>query len=245
MSQFFIAKNRYLISILFSIMFLFTLVYNIPSWVLSNVVQNYSQGRLKLYDTQGTFWKGSGLLVAIGSKLDTSAPLLLINWQIKLGIPKFVDIQFTVDKKQVADLYINKHGANLDKLNLSLSITQVEQLFDIAKSMSLSGNINLSADHIQVGKKIVGNILVSLDNLSSGISKVNPLGSYVVQLTTDTGDINVHSSPNSVLNLSGNGTVNSLSLNVQINPANKEDMLQFVTLMGAPKPDGSYQLKIF
>lgn len=242
----FLAHNRKLFIILcFSLVFLATLIYNIPSWILGGVVDSESRGRLKLYNTEGTFWNGSGLLVAFGPKLDTSAPLILLNWSIKLGFSKLIDIQFNVGTHPIADVYINKNGLNLDRLNVSLSITQVEQLFDIVKDMGISGNINLMADHVQIGKQMLGDFKINLDNISSGISPVNPLGSYSVELSSGSGKIMVTSNSNAVLNVNGSGSIQALTLNARVNPNNQEEMLQFITLMGVPKADGSYQLKIF
>lgn len=245
MNRFFVRKRKLIIGILFSTIFAITMIYNIPSWALSNIIEKYSNGSLKFYNTEGTFWNGSGLLVAIGARAQNSAPLILVHWKIKLGLTKFIDMQFNVGNKQIANVYYDKNGANLDKLNVSLSITQLEQLFDIVKDLNISGNINLSTDHILIGKKMVGQFKVHLDNISSGISRVNPLGSYILILSATNGDINVTSNPNSVLNLAGNGSTSGLTLNAQVNQANREEMLQFITVMGIPKPDGSYQLKIF
>lgn len=242
-----VKRKKYFIAIAFVVVFIFTLIANIPCWVLGDIVQNYSGKRLRLYDTEGTFWKGSGLLVAVDAKKQLHAsPLLHINWNIKPGFSKFIDIQFAVDEHKIADIYLNKTGVNMDKLDLSLSVTQLSELVDVAKDLGVSGNINLSAEHIHLGKKIDGVFNIKLDNISSTISKVNPLGSYVVQLTPATGKVSV-STPSSqdILMLSGDGDVSSLTLKARVNESHKEEMLQFITAMGIPQPDGSYNLKIF
>lgn len=240
-------RKKYFISIAFFIVFIFTLIANIPTWMLGNIVQNYSDKRLRLYDTDGTFWKGSGLLVAIDAKKQLHAsPLLHINWSIKPGFTKFIDLQFTVDDHKIADIYLNKTGINMDKLDLSLSVTQLSELVDVAKDLGVSGNINVSAEHIHLGKQVEGVFNIKLDNISSTISKVNPLGSYVVQLNPATGKLSVNTpSSQDILMLNGDGNLNSLTLKARVNESHKEEMLQFITAMGIPQPDGSYNLKIF
>ena len=246
MKKFFIQYKKILTSIAFTITFIYTLIYNIPSWILSNVMQHYSSERLRLYDTEGTFWDGSGVLVALSPKLKNGTSLILVNWKIKLGLNKFIDIQFNAGNKKIANVYINRQGLNLDNLDLSLSITQLERTLDIVKNMDVSGNLHVSTDHIQLNSRaITGQLAVNLDNVSSGMSKVNPLGSYTVQISMNEGNIVVNSNSDSILNLSGNGTINSLILSAKVNQNEKEDMLQFITVLGAPKPDGSYELKIF
>lgn len=238
-------KRKYIIGTFFSLVFIFTLISTAPSWILNTVVEKYSAGRLKFYDTNGTFWNGSGLLVANGTKHAASAPILLLNWDIKLGFTKFIDINFNVGDKHTAEFYINKNGSSLDNLNLSISITQVEKLFDIIKNLSVSGNVNISANHIEIGKKMKGKLTVTLNNVSSGLSRVNPLGSYTIVLSTDNGNIQVNTDAGSVLSLEGTGSLNTLILEGRIREDSKDDMIQFITLMGIPKPNGAYQLKIF
>ena len=245
MRRFLASSRKFIISTLFILVFICALINNIPSWVLGNVIQNYSNQRLKLYDTHGTFWNGSGLLVALDTKLQNASPLLYIDWTIKPGWSKFIDIKFSLGKKNFADVYLNKGGVNLDKLDLSLSLSQVSQLFGPLKDLGISGNIKVSADHVVIGKKMLGNFKINLDNISSGISRVNPLGSYTVNLNPATGAIEVDSTAGSTLMLSGAGSISSLSLKARIDEAKKEEMLQFITVMGIPNPDGSYQLKLF
>ena len=245
MKRWLIRKRRYIIGTLFGLVFIISMVNNTPSWIVSSIISKYSEGRLKFYDTTGTFWDGSGLLVATSTK-QASAPILLLNWNIKIGFRKFIDINFNVGNKQAAEFYISKKGVSLDKLNLSISITQVERLFDIIKDLGISGNVNIAATHLQIGKKLEGNLTITLDNISSGISMVNPLGSYTVGLTLDNHAIDVSTkATSSILKLSGTGSLRTLTLEASIRDDKKEDMRQFITFMGVAKPNGAYQLKLF
>ncbi len=245
MKHWLIKKKPYIIGTLFGLVFTISMINEAPSWIVNSIVEKYSQGRLKFYDTTGTFWDGSGLLVATSSK-QSSTPILLLNWNIKLGFSKFIDINFNVGNKHAAEFYINKKGVSLDNLDLSISITQVEKLFDLIKSMGISGNVNVAAPHLQIGKKMDGKLIITLDNISSGISRVNPLGSYTVGLTLNNSDIEVTTKDlGSVLKLSGTGSLRTLTLEASIREDSKEDMMQFITLMGIPKPNGTYQLKVF
>ncbi len=236
-------KKRFTI-IVFVIIFFFTLFKDIPTVILANAINTYSQKKLKLYDTSGTFWNGSGLLVAVDTRTNQSAPLILLNWDIKLGITKFIDIKFTVGNNQIADIYLNKNGLNLSKLNLSLSISQVTELFGLIKNLGLSGNVNISTEEMLLSKKSDGIFSINLTAVSSSISPVNPLGDYTVLYNADKTSIEVTSSSSSTLLLSGNGTSSSLTLKAKVADDKKEKMLQFITVMGMPQPDGSYNLKI-
>jgi hypothetical protein len=242
----FLNQNKpYVIASLFILVFVISLINNMPTWILGKVVEHYSQGKLKLYNQNGNFWHGSGLLVATDTKLQQSAPLLLVDWNINLGLTKFIDVKFTTGNNPIAEVYLNKAGVNLDKVNLSLSISQVSQLSSIVQTLGLSGNISLITDHIILGKTTSGIFDILLSNVSSSISPVNPLGSYKIQLNASNSSLNVASVGSSLLMLKGNGNLNSLSLDARIDPAKKEQMAQFITVMGIPKADGSYELKIF
>jgi hypothetical protein len=158
MQNFFRRNQRVFVTFLFIIVFMFTLIEETPSVMLGKIIQHYSKGHLQLYNPNGTFWNGSGLLAVADPKTEELSPLLLIDWKVKVGLKKFVSVNFSVDKSTIADFYVDKKGANLDNLNISLSVTQVSQLVDIINSLGLSGNLEIMAKHINVGKKLTGNL---------------------------------------------------------------------------------------
>lgn len=245
MKSFFIRNKRVFISILFVWGFLFTFVMNIPSVMLGRIITHYSKGYLVLYNPHGTFWHGDGLLAVANQKSQEISPLLLINWDVKIGLKKFIDINFNVDNTPIAELYINKTGANLDKLDISLSITQVSQMIDIIKTLSLSGNLEITANHINIGKTIMGTLNVAINQVSSNIAPVNPLGNYQMSFDLSNGGINISSNSSANLSISGSGNLQGLTLKCMANPSKKDKMLEFMTVMGIPQPDGSYAMKVF
>lgn len=241
----FVNKKKYYIGCLFILVFIVTLIRNVPTWVLGNAISHYSSEKVKLYNQTGTFWNGSGLLVANDPHTTHSAPLLLIDWKIKLGLKKFIAINFNIGDTQIAEVYLNSKGINLDNLNLSLSLSQVSQLSGVIKDLGLSGNMHLTASHLAIGKIFTGNFNIDFTDISSSLSPVNPLGNYQIDLDAATGNITVHTNGDSTLILNGSGNMNSLTLNAKIAPSKTEKMQQFITVMGIPKPDGSYEMKIF
>lgn len=247
MNKRFLAKSRkYLIIISFIGVFLGTLIINIPAWVLNSELTKYSEGRLTLYNLYGTFWNGSGLLVASSKKSKTEgAPLAYLHWKISLGLSKYIDIQFMMDKHKVAEVFLNKDGLNIDRLDLSLSVIQASQLVDVIKDLNISGNFHVTSDHILLAKKTTGIVDVTVKNVSSGLSPVNPLGDYTLACNIGDSKINVSTKNGAVLNLSGNGTTSGLTLKATINPDKAEAMKTFITLLGTANSDGSYNIKLF
>lgn len=236
--------RTYLIKPLFIIIFLITLIINIPAWVLNSQIIKYSKGVLTLDNVDGTFWNGSGLLVATSHK-GNSAPLKHITWNINLGISKYVDIKFYDGDHTLAEAYIDNNGINVDKLDVNLSIIQVSQLIDVTQALELSGNFHIMAEHLNINKHYNGLISIDIKNISSGLSPINPLGSYALTFDLSNNVIAVTTMAGAVLKLIGSGSFNNLVLNASINPSNINEMRTFITIMGMPNADGSYNLKIF
>jgi hypothetical protein len=112
--------------------------------------------------------------------------------------------------------------------------------------LNLSGNVHVNANSLEIGKKMNGSVNVQLSNVGSGISPVNPVGSYAVTMNLASGSLNVSTSdPASVLTVTGDGSLSSLMLNSKVAPEKKDQLFQFMTMMGIPQADGSYQMKVF
>ena len=239
--------SRYILIFTFVFIFISTLIINIPTWVLANQIEKYSQHRLKLYNQSGTFWHGQGLLVATDAKLQQTAPLIYINWKLSLGLTKYINIKFAMGQHEIANVYLDKNGVNLDKLDVHFSIIQVSQLIDVVKDLNISGNLHVVTNHILLtNKSSTGQFNINISNVSTTMSPVNPLGSYNMMFNTSDGKISIDTEPGGVLSIKGEGSVNGgLILNATIEPSKAEQMKQFITVMGIPRSDGSYDLKLF
>jgi hypothetical protein len=245
-SRLFIKIRKYLIIISFSTIFLGTLIINIPAWVLNSQLTKYTNHQLALYNLSGSFWKGSGLLVASSKKVqEGQAPLAHIQWKVSLGFTKFINVSLSQDQHKIAEIYLNKNGLNIDKLDLSLSIVQVSYLSDVVKDLNISGNCQINAEHLLLAKKPNGTVRINVRNVSSGMSPVNPLGSYSVTFNTENNKIDVSTQGGAILNLDGEGSINSLILKASIAPEKVESMKTFITLLGIPNADGTYNIKLF
>ncbi|HLX54697.1 MAG TPA: type II secretion system protein N, partial [Aquella sp.] len=147
----------------------------------------------------------------------------------------------------IANVYLDKNGVNVDNLNLSLSISQVARLSDIVDDLKIAGNLQVKSKHILIANKQTGIINVIAKNISSGMSPVNPLGSYDINIDLSGSkiDVTTNESEDTVLTLNGSGTIAGLTLKASVNNEKAEKMKTFITLMGVPNPDGTYNLKLF
>lgn len=247
-SKFFVKWRKYLIIITFSYIFFGTLISNIPAWVLSSQLSKYSNHQLALYNLSGSFWNGSGLLVVAPAKKNPGgmmAPIVHLQWRVSLGLTKYINIQFHTKQQQLANVYLNTNGLNIDHLDLSLSIAQLSYLSDLVKDLNLSGNLRIAAKHLLFAQKVTGLVNINVDNVSSGMSPVNPLGSYRVLFNMASGAIRVSNRGAAVLSLRGSGSFNGLILKATIEPDKVAQMQTFITLLGVPNADGTYNIRLF
>ena len=230
---------------LFAVSFMSSLVINMPAWLMGTIIHRYSQNRLDIINERGSFWNGQALLIGEDASGKNAIPLMMVNWKIKLGISNFININLSSSSQTIANLDLTKNGLQLSKVNLSLSLDQLSPFLGNLNSLNLSGNVHVTADKLLAGKKMQGVIVVKLDDVGSGMSPVNPIGSYNVNFDLSSMGINISSNPNSVIDVSGSGNVKSLVLNSKVQADKKEKLLQFMTMTGVPQADGSYQMKAF
>ena len=237
--------KKILVVILFVILFAGSLIINIPAWVIGSLLNHYTQGRVGTTRETGTFWNGGALLYAADKDAKTSVPLLMVGWHIKFGLSKFIDIEFNASNKTIARAALTKKGVDVSDLNLSMSLDQLTPLLGNLNSLGLSGNVHVTAANLLLSKTNQGNINVKLEDVGSAIAPVNPIGSYMVDFNLANTSIDVSSDGDSVINVTASGNLNSLVLTSKIQPDKKTQLLQFMTMMGIPQADGSYQMKVF
>ncbi len=248
---FFIKFRKYLIISGCVIVFLATLIINIPAWFLNSPLTKYSHNQLRLYNLSGSFWHGSGLLVASSANKQnkvSAVPLIHLSWKVSLGLSRYATVTLLLDQHKVADIYLDKNGLNINDLNLALSVSQVSRLSNVVDDLKVSGSLQIKAKHLLITNKTQNGIMnITAKNISSGISPVNPLGTYLVDFDLSGSKLNVttDSSQNAVLALNGSGTLSALTLKASVDQEKTEKMKTFITLMGIPNPDGTYDLKLF
>ncbi|RTK97083.1 MAG: hypothetical protein EKK64_02195 [Neisseriaceae bacterium] len=221
------------------------MVAEMPAWLVGTIFSHYTDGRLITRNEAGSFWHGSALLVAVSENKKIQEPLMRVNWDLKLGLSKFVTLDLKSYNKNVANIFIDKNGANVNNVDMSLAINQLTIFLENLNSLNLTGNIKVNANNILIAKKMSGNIQVNLGNIGSGMSPVNPLGSYNLTMDLSNMSINVNSSGGNALSIDGSGNTTHLELTAKVDPDKRDDMLQFMTMVGVPQGDGAYVLKVY
>ncbi len=237
--------NKILLIFLSFIIFCGLIIWQIPAWVVGSIASKYSANRVSTAYETGTFWNGSAMLLASDSNGKSVVPITKINWTIKLGLTKFVEITFTSSEQPIAIIDLTKSGLVVNTVNLDMSMDQITPFLGNLGTLGLSGTVHVTADDLHLGKANSGVINVSLQDVGSGISPLNPIGSYSLRFDLSSSSINVVNSGDSIISVNGSGNMSGLVLNSTIQPDKKEQMLQFMTMMGIPQPDGSYKMKVF
>lgn len=236
-------QKTILVSI-FILGFIGSIMLNMPAWLVGSLLSHYTQGRVATANEHGTFWNGKALLYAQDSMGKSAIPLLAIGWKIRLGFSKFIDIDFTVSDHTVAKADLTKAGLAVSNVDLSLSLDQLAPLMGNLNSLGLSGNVHVMTKQVVLNKKMQGNLNINLDNVGSSMAPLNPLGSYQVKVDLATNSLNIASNPDSVISISGAGNFSNLTLSTKVQDNKKDQLIQFVTMLGIPQPDGSYKLKV-
>jgi len=205
---------------LFLFVFLLTLCITAPSTLVATLLEQLSGGRLTLAQTQGTLWKGSGVLLLqhdskflplgrYGWKLYPSIDLSHINVDVSTGGIQETQIRISPWKNTID---VQHAYANLPAQLLSVFAPQLSPY-------RLSGELLLTTDRFTIAQQnITGAVTLDWKQATSGLTDIAPLGDYrialqgsgavlSVKLTTQTGKLKLDGSgqmqPGSALTFNG------------------------------------------
>lgn len=220
-------------------------IYKLPAWFLGVLTSKYTENRLITREEYGSFWDGSALLVASDKDNKRNVPLRRIDWKVQLGLKNFVTLNVKSSASPLANITLQKDGLHVDNVNMSITMEQLIAFASNFATLGLFGDVNVSGSGIVLSSTNKGQIKVSLDSVGSAMSPLNPIGNYAVNFDIATTKIDVSSNSDSIVDVSGSGSLNGLSLNATVKPDSIDQMLQFMTMMGIPQGNGSYLLKVF
>lgn len=237
--------KKILLILLFVFIFIAAFINRMPAWIVGSIAAKVSNNHIMTRSETGTFWNGSALLVASDKDNKKIVPMIYVNWKVKLGMSKFVTIDLMSSGQTIANVALTKDGIDVTNVNLGMSMDQLAAFAGNLSTLNLSGSAHVMSNNIHLGKTNTGSVNVTLTDIGSGMSPVNPIGNYTLTLDLASQGIDVSSEPSSVIKVTGNGNTSGLSLNARVEEDKKEQMLQFMTMMGIPQGDGSYLLKVF
>ncbi|MGF6569983.1 general secretion pathway protein N [Paraburkholderia sp. GAS333] len=223
------------------------------AWVTPQFAKQ-TRGHVNLVDPAGSLWHGSAtLMLAAGS--DMSAATLLpgrIEWTTSFW-PLFTGrVRMTMRHSEAMPDPITVDAtlrtATVTPGAMAVPASLLGGLGAPFNTLDLQGNVQLSwSDWRTFNREAFGQLTVTLNDASSRISLVKPLGSYRVlfqaQGASSTLDLTTMKGP---LMLSGNGTVSAASTSfhgvASAAPEARDNLAGLLNLLGRPTGPGTVAL---
>jgi general secretion pathway protein N len=219
------------------------------AWITPQFARQ-THGHVNLVDAEGSLWHGSAtLMLAAGS--DMSAATLLpgrIEWHTAFW-PLFTGRVRMIMRHSEAmpdpiTVDATPRNATVTPGALAVPASLLAGLGAPFNTLDLQGNVLLSwSDWRSFDGKAFGQLTMTLDDVSSRVSLVKPLGSYRVKFqaqgTSSTLDLTTIKGP---LMLNGNGTVSAASTSFRgtasAAPEQHDNLAGLLNLLGRPSgPD--------
>ncbi|CDY76680.1 General secretion pathway protein N [Caballeronia glathei] len=221
-----------------------TLLVMFPAaWIVPQFTKA-TGGHVNLVDPSGSLWRGSAtLMLAAGS--DGGGATLLpgrIEWSTAFW-PLFTGrVRMTMRQSDAmpdaVTLDAGAGGATMTSGAITVPATLLAGLGAPFNTLDLEGNVRLTWTEWRVlGRNAYGQLIVTLDDMSSRVSRVKPLGSYrvVFQAQGASGAIELSTSRGPLL-IEGHGTVSPRSTSFQgtasAAPEARENLAGLLNLLG-------------
>ncbi|MDR5803547.1 MULTISPECIES: type II secretion system protein N [unclassified Caballeronia] len=221
-----------------------TLLVMLPAAWITPQFARVTGGRVNLVDPAGSLWRGSAtLMLATGG--DVSGATLLpgrIEWTTAFW-PLFTGrVHMTMRQSEaMPDAVIvdaTPRGAFLSAGGIAVPATLLSGLGAPFNTLNFDGSVRLTWTEFRVlGRNAYGQVVVTLDDMSSRVSRVKPLGSYRVALQAqgESAEIDLTTTRGPLL-LKGNGTVSqgSTAFNgtATAAPEQRENLAGLLNLLG-------------
>jgi general secretion pathway protein N len=223
------------------------------AWITPQFARQ-TRGHVNLVDPAGSLWHGSAtLMLAAGS--DMSAATLLpgrIEWSTAFW-PLFTGRVRMVMRHSEAmpdpiTVDATPRSATVTPGTIAVPASLLSGLGAPFNTLDLQGNVQLSwSDWRSFNREAFGQLTVTLNDVSSRVSLVKPLGSYRVtfqaQGASSTLDLTTLKGP---LMLTGNGTLAGTSTSFQgtasAAPEARENLAGLLNLLGRPSGPGTVTL---
>ncbi|MDR6492840.1 type II secretion system protein N [Paraburkholderia sp. 22099] len=223
------------------------------AWITPQFARQ-TRGHVNLVDPAGSLWHGSAtLMLAAGS--DMSAPTLLpgrIEWRTSFW-PLFTGrVRMTMRQSEAMPEPITvdatPRSATVTPGELAVPASLLSGLGAPFNTLDLQGEVRLSwSDWRSFNKEAFGQLTVTLNDVSSRVSPVKPLGSYRVlfqaQGASSTVELTTIKGP---LMLDGSGTVSAASTSFRgtasAAPEARDILAGLLNLLGRPSGPGTVTL---
>jgi general secretion pathway protein N len=169
-----------------------TLLVFFPAAWVAQLVEQQTGGRLTLGDAQGTLWRGSAFVGGAASGKDAVTPLLpgRFSWKLSpLVLVGSVDVELS-NPESLAQAVNLRGGFSQWEVSPSALMLPAEGLAGLGAPLNTiapSGRMKLSWTSLQLAREgnaviLNGRTTLELQDMSSRLTSIRPLGSYTVAL---------------------------------------------------------------
>ncbi|CAB3752378.1 type II secretion system protein N [Paraburkholderia humisilvae] len=213
-----------------------------------------TQGHVNLVEPNGSLWQGSAVLMLAAGPDGGGATLLpgRIEWRTSFW-PLFtgrvrMQMRQTDAMPDAIQVDVTRRGALMTAGQIAVPASLLAGLGAPFNTLNLQGDVRLAwTDWRSFGREAFGQLSVRLNDMSSSVSRVKPLGSYRVVIQAEGAaamvDLSTLKGP---LLLNGHGSLGGGSTSFQgtasATPEALENLAGLLNLLGAPTGQGTVAL---
>jgi general secretion pathway protein N len=236
------------------LLLLISYVVMLPATWFDAGLQHWTQGSLAMTGTTGTLWRGEGSLQAIlpNGEAVTLAPA---SWKVALGellrLRLHVTLRSVQSGNSILDVSLSPGETRIHEAKLELPAALLGVLSPTLRAAALSGQLALQATDVRLDDgQAAGKAKAMWLGAGSDLSRVRPLGSYMLELDGKDGGLDFRlTTLGGDLNLSGTGRlqpgkVPDYRITAVPAEAKRQELAPLLRMLGREVSPGTYQLTI-
>ena len=233
-----------------------------PAQMMGIILNQISNGRLSLADTEGSFWLGNAhlLMNSDNQLINTSQPtetidLGRVSWDtqaMQLLVGK-IAVSLTLNQGTPFWITVDSSRVHIEHAAFNLPANIVSILIPTLKPAQLGGQLEVRCDNFSLTQQeVLGQLNIDWSQTSSSLSNINPLGNYHANLNGNGAGLSIQLNTISTgpLLLSGNGSWDPsdglhFEGSAEASAAEKQQLQALLRVMGNETIAGSgqYQLR--
>lgn len=230
----------------------FTYLVLLPATWIDSLLQGASQGALAMTGTTGTFWRGEGNLQAFlpDGEVVTLVP---VKWAIApaelFALKLHIIAQSTRDSQPVLNATLGFGETYIQQARLELPAALLGVLSPTLRAAALSGQLALQAKELRFDDShAAGKARAYWKAAGSRLSRVRPLGNYMLDLTGQGSGMDFHlTTLRGPLTLTGTGSWHmgkKPDIRVTATPeaSARQELAPLLRMMGREVSPGAYRL---
>lgn len=180
-----------------------------PTWI-DAALQRASQGSLAMTGTSGSFWRGEGYLQALLPSGE-AVTLTPVKWTVLpgelLALKLHISALSTRDNRPVLNATLSPGETYVQEASLELPAALLGVLSPTLRAAALSGHLTLQVNEVRYGAgHAAGKARAYWKAAGSSLSRVNPLGNYLLDLNGKGSGMDFHlTTMGGPLTLTGSG----------------------------------------